>query len=95
MKKLLVFTFTLALASPAAAFDLGGGGGMGTHHSASSGGESGSSAGAPGTNSLGTALSSGRDGRRMKGPSLGTGNPFVDRDDKRVARVVHSICRGC
>jgi hypothetical protein len=31
----------------------------------------------------------------MKGPPLGTGNPVIDRDDKRVARIVHSICRGC
>jgi hypothetical protein len=31
----------------------------------------------------------------MKGPPLGTGNPAVDHEDKRVARIVQSICRGC
>jgi hypothetical protein len=70
---------------------------MGTQHS-SSGGAFGTSAAAPGTNSLGTALSSsgrGR-GRRLKGPPLGTGSPAVDREDAQVARIVHSsICRGC
>jgi hypothetical protein len=72
--------------------------GTGMHHSASSGGAFGSSAAAPGTNSLGTALSSsGRgNGRRIKGPPLGTGSPAVDREDAQVARIVHSsICRGC
>lgn len=71
---------------------------MSAPHSASSGGAFGSSAAAPGTNSLGTALSSsGRgNGRRIKGPPLGTGSSAVDREDKRVARIVHSsICRGC
>ncbi|WP_024519517.1 hypothetical protein [Bradyrhizobium sp. Tv2a-2] len=74
------------------------GAGMGMHHSSSSGGGAfGSSAAAPGTNSLGTALSSsGRGNGRMKGPPLGTGSPAVDREDKQVARIVHSsICRGC
>jgi len=68
---------------------------MATH---SSGGAFGTSAAAPGTNSLGTALSSSRHGRgrRMKGPPLGTGSPAVDREDAQVARIVHSsICRGC
>ena len=71
---------------------------MGAPHPTSSGGAFGSSAAAPGTNSLGTALaSSGRgNGRRIKGPPLGTGSAAVDREDKRVARIVHSsICRGC
>ena len=69
---------------------------LGMQHS-SSGGAFGSSAAAPGTNSLGTALpSSGRGKRRMKGPPLGTGSPAVDRQDAQVARIVHSsICRGC
>jgi hypothetical protein len=73
------------------------GAGMGMHHSSSSGGAFGSSAAAPGTNSLGTALSSsGRGHGRMKGPPHGTGSPAVDREDKQVARIVHSsICRGC
>jgi hypothetical protein len=69
---------------------------MGMNHS-SSGGAFGTSAAAPGTNSLGTALpSSGRGKKRMKGPPLGTGSPAVDREDAQVARIVHSsICRGC
>jgi hypothetical protein len=63
----------------------------------SSGGAFGTSAAAPGTNSLGTALPSpGRGKKRMKGPPLGTGSPAVDREDAQVARIVHSsICRGC
>lgn len=95
MKALLVLAIAWLIVSPAAAFNHGGFGGMQSHHSATTGGASGSRAAAPGTNSLGTALSSGGAGRRMKGPPLGTGNPAIDRDDKRVARIVHSICRGC
>jgi hypothetical protein len=62
-----------------------------------SGGAFGSSAAAPGTNSLGTALPLSRHGhRRTKGPPLGTGNRAVDREDATVAGIVHhSICRGC
>jgi hypothetical protein len=85
MKALLVLSIALLIASPAIAFNRG----------SVTGGAFGSRATAPGTNSLGTALSSGGRGRRMKGPPLGTGNPAVDREDKRVARTVHSICRGC
>jgi len=87
MRKLYVLCLVLAVASTGAAFSRGGG--MGSHHSASRGGAT------PGTNSLGTALSSGGAGDRMKGPALGTGNPAVDREDKRVAKIVGSICRGC
>ncbi|WP_024509711.1 hypothetical protein [Bradyrhizobium sp. ARR65] len=80
----------------AAASARGQGGGMGMHTSSTSGGVFGSSAAAPGTNSLGTALpSSGRGNGRMKGPALGTGNPAVDREDARVSKMVESICRGC
>jgi len=70
---------------------------MGMHHSGSTGGAFGSSAAAPGTNSLGTALSSsGRGNGRMKGPPLGTGSVAVDREDAQVAKIVHSsVCRGC
>ena len=67
---------------------------MGLHHSAVTGGSSGSSANAPGTDSLGTALSSGGAGSAEKGQPLGAGNPAVDREDKRVAKIVHSICVG-
>jgi hypothetical protein len=94
MKALLVLTIAVLIASPAAGFN-GVGGMRSTANSAVTGGAFGASPTAPGTNSLGTALSSGGAGRRMKGPPLGTGNPAIDRDDKRVARIVHSICRGC
>jgi hypothetical protein len=93
MKKLYVLCLIVAVALPTAAFSRGGG--MGSHHSSSTGGAFGASRTAPGTNSLGTALSSGGAGERTKGPPLGTGNPTVDREDKRVARIVGSICRGC
>jgi hypothetical protein len=66
---------------------------MGSH--SSTGGASGVSPAAPGTNSLGTALSSGGAGERMKGPPLGTGDRAVDREDKKVDKIVKSICRGC
>jgi hypothetical protein len=96
MKKLLIFTVALAFAVPMAAFGRGGGlGGMGSHRSSITGGAFGSSPAAPGTNSLGTALSSSGAGDPMKGPELGTGNPAVDREDARVAKQVESICRGC
>jgi hypothetical protein len=59
------------------------------------GGAFGSSAAAPGTNSLGTALSSSGAGLGpIKGPLLGT-SPAVDREDAKVERMMGSICRGC
>ena len=58
------------------------------------GGAFGSSAAAPGTNSLGTALSSSGFGRPMKGPVLGT-SPAIDREEAKVEKMLGSICRGC
>jgi hypothetical protein len=58
------------------------------------GGAYGSSAAAPGTNSLGTALSSSGFGRPMKGPELGT-SPAIDREEAKVEKMMGSICRGC
>jgi hypothetical protein len=49
---------------------------------------------APGTNSLGTALSTSGFGRPQKGPLLGT-SPAVDREEARVDRALNSVCRGC
>jgi len=92
MRKLHVLCLVLAVALPTAALSRGGG--LGSHRS-STGGAFGASPTAPGTNSLGTALSSGGAGERMKGPLLGTGNPAVDREDKRVEKMIGSICRGC
>jgi hypothetical protein len=102
MKKVFILSLavfvTVSTGFSTAAFSRGGGsGGMGgMHHSSSTmGGVFGSNAAAPGTNSLGTALSGGGAGSRTKGPELGTGNPAVDREDARVAKMVQSICRGC
>jgi hypothetical protein len=75
MKKLFVIYVALCagLLTPAA---FARGGGMGSHGMSMMGGAFGSSAAAPGTNSLGTALSSSGVGHGpMKGPS-----PAVDRD---------------
>jgi hypothetical protein len=61
-----------------------------------SGGTFGTSAAAPGTNSLGTALpSSDSGGHAMKGPLLGT-DQTIDKDDARLEKMLEgSICRGC
>jgi hypothetical protein len=49
----------------------------------------------PGTNSLGTALSSsGTGSAQAKGPLLGT-DAAIDREDAQVDKMVRSICRGC
>ena len=97
MKRLLILTIALCVGCTSTAFSRGGGmgGGMGMHHSSVTDGAAGTSPTTPGTNSLGTALSSGGAGGAQKGPPLGTGNPAVDREDARVAKMVHSICRGC
>jgi hypothetical protein len=59
------------------------------------GGALGTSAAAPGTNSLGTALpSDGVGNGPMKGPLLGT-NPAIDREEIKVDKMLNSICRGC
>ena len=90
---LLCFALCLVL-SATAAFARGGMGSMGSHMSM--GGALGSSAAAPGTNSLGTALpSSGAGGHAVKGPLLGT-DPAIDKEDARLEKMLEgSICRGC
>ena len=83
--------------STTAAFARGSGMGgmsMGASHMSVTGGAFGTSAASPGTNSLGTALSSTGAGRPMKGPLLGT-NPAIDREDAQVEKMINSICRGC
>jgi hypothetical protein len=94
MKKLFVLCVALCVSlSTTAAF--GGGGGMGSPHMSVTGGAFGTSAAAPGTNSLGTALSSTGVGRGpMKGPLLGT-SPAIDREEAKVDQMMGSICRGC
>jgi hypothetical protein len=72
-----------------------GRGGLGSHHMSMSGGAFGTTAAAPGTNSLGTALSaSGTGAGPTKGPLLGT-NPAIDREEAKVDKMISSICRGC
>jgi hypothetical protein len=71
------------------------GSGTGSHHSGTmTGGAFGTQPTAPGTNSAGTALSGGG-ASFVGGPALGTGNPAVDQEDRKVARIVSSICKGC
>ena len=95
MKKIGILCIMLWIGFSPSAF--GRGGGMGGHHSSRSGGASGTSPTAPGTNSAGTALSSsgGAAGAKDKGPALGTGDPAVDAEDERVIKMLHSICTGC
>ena len=98
MKMLSVLGVALCISlSTAAAFARGGGGmgmSMGSSHMSATGGAFGTSAAAPGTNSLGTALSSSGTSHPMKGPLLGT-NPAIDREEVRVEKMIGSICRGC
>ncbi|HLZ03657.1 MAG TPA: hypothetical protein VKR55_16110 [Bradyrhizobium sp.] len=93
MKMLLILGVALSVGLATSAFSQGMG--MGSNHSSPTGGAFGSNGATPGTNSLGTALSSSGHGARQKGALLGTGNPAVDREDKRVKQIVRSICRGC
>ena len=99
MKKPSVLCLALCLGlSSTAAFARGGG--MGSHHSAAStkpvtGGAFGTNPAAPGTNSLGTALSSNGVGSGpQKGPPLGI-NPAIDREEAEVDKMIWSICRCC
>jgi hypothetical protein len=95
MKILMTVCVLASLAVPTAAFSRGGGGGMGMH-STFTGGAAGTSVAAPGTNASGTALSSGGVGEgATKGAALGTGDPAVAREDRKAARMVQSICKGC
>jgi hypothetical protein len=93
MKKLSVLCVALCVGLSTTAA-LARGGGMGSHMSVT-GGAFGTSAAAPGTNSLGTALSSSGIGHGpMKGPLLGT-SPAIDREEAKVDKMINSICRGC
>ncbi len=94
MRPLSLLCFAICFVLSATAAFARGMGSMGSHMSM--GGALGTSAAAPGTNSLGTALpSSGIGGHAMKGPLLGT-NSAIDREDARVEKLLEgSICRGC
>ena len=93
MKKLSAVCVALCVGLSITAALARGGGGMGSHMSVT-GGAFGTSAAAPGTNSLGTALSSSGTGHPMKGALLGT-NPAIDREEAKVEKIIGSICRGC
>lgn len=94
MKMLSILCVAVCIgASTTAAFARGGG--MGSHQMSSMGGAFGTSAAAPGTNSLGTALSSSGMGQGPeKGPLLGT-SPAIDREEAKVDKMIEGICRGC
>ena len=94
MKKLSIVCVALCVSlATTAAFARGGG--MGSHQMSAMGGAFGTSAAAPGTNSLGTALSSSGMGRGpVNGPLLGT-SPATDREEAKVDRMIEGICRGC
>jgi hypothetical protein len=102
MKKLNFLCILLCVGAAAPAASARGGGMAepgGLHHMSPglpvTGGAMGSSPNAPGTNSLGTALSSGGFGNGpQKGPLLGT-NATIDREDAKVDKSIRSICRGC
>jgi len=95
MKRLSVLCVALCLCLLATAAFARGGGGMGSSHMSVTGGAFGTSAVAPGTNSLGTALSSSGIGHGpIKGPLLGT-SPAIDREEAKVDKMMDSICRGC
>jgi hypothetical protein len=99
MKKLSVLCTALCVGLLSSAA-LARGGGTGSHHSAGAskpitGGAFGTNPAAPGTNSLGTALSSNGVGNGpQKGPLIGT-SPVIDREEARVNKMIASICRGC
>ena len=93
MKKILVLCVALGVGLSTTAAFARGSMGMGSHMSVT-GGALGTSAATPGTNSLGTALSSSGTESPMKGPLLGT-NPAIDREEARVNKMIGSICRGC
>jgi hypothetical protein len=95
MKKLFGLCIALCVGlSTAAAFARGGGmggaHGMGSSHMSMMGGAFGTSAAAPGTNSAGTALASDGVGHAM--PDI---KPAVDPEDKKIDKMINSICRGC
>ena len=99
MKILSVLCFALCVGlSTTTAFARGGMGGahgMGSSHMgmmgmSTAGGAFGTSAAAPGTNSLGTALSSDGTGR----PMLDT-KSTIDPEDAKIDKMINSICRGC
>jgi hypothetical protein len=94
MKKCFTLGIALCVGLSTTAALARGGAGIGSHMSVT-GGAFGTSAAAPGTNSLGTALSSSGIGHGpMSGPLIGT-SPAIDREEAKVEKMMNSICRGC
>ena len=99
MKRLSVVCIAICMGfTVTAAFARGG---MGSHHSSAmtgipvTGGAFGERPNSPGTNSLGTALStSGFGNVSAKGPLLGTSSA-IDREEAKVGKALTSVCRGC
>ncbi|MBR1179268.1 hypothetical protein JQ617_35255 [Bradyrhizobium sp. KB893862 SZCCT0404] len=93
MKAILLLCVVTSLALAGAAYARGG---AGSSMSMTSGGALGTSAGRPGTNSLGTALpSSESGGHAMGGPLLGT-DQAIAKEDARLEKMLEgSVCRGC
>jgi hypothetical protein len=89
MTRLFILCGALCMSLSAQAA-LARGGGTGSHHM--SGGASGTSVAAPGTNSSGTALSSG--GHGAKGAPF-VNDPATAREEAKVDKMIKSICRGC
>jgi hypothetical protein len=97
MRRIVICVAVIASVSGPAALARGGGGGGGHHSSMGpvTGGALGTSPASPGTNSLGTALSSSGAGNGpQKGPLLGTSSA-VDQEEAKVNKMIGSICRGC
>ena len=98
MRSLRILCIIVCVSMPTTvAFARGGmGAGIGSHSMSETGGAFGTSAARPGTNSLGTALSSSdMDAHPLKGPPLGT-SVALDREDARLEKMLEgSICRGC
>ena len=69
------------------------GGSGGAAGGGTAGGALGTTSASPGTNSAGTAVPSG--GAPRGASATGTGDPLVEKQDKKVDRKIKSICKGC
>lgn len=68
------------------------------HGMSGGGGAYGTSIGTPGTNSLGTALPNDvghKRGQSATRTSGGAAGATITRDNEKIERAVHSICKGC
>lgn len=94
--KTMILIFVLAAALPAAALAQATGGSAGSTGGAagSAGGVANSPAPPPGTNSLGTAQSSGAGGGGAAATGGGT-DAAVAAENRMLDKKLKSICRGC